>query len=397
VGITGTNGKTTTATILHKILLHSGVHTGFIGTGKILIGEKQISDKRYSMTTPDPHVLYKVIKEMETDGCRIIVMEVSSHALYFDKVAPIIFDIGVFTNFSSEHMDFHKNTENYFNAKLKLFTQCKNAIFNMDNKHCRTAYEKAECKKTAIGIIWDAPITAREIEMRGFSGSEYIYQDSKRIFKVKLRLGGAYNIYNSMLAIAAAIELGIAPCEAKKAVSKISEIDGRLEVVNDSVTVIIDYAHTEDALLNVLKFIKSNINMGQKLITVFGCGGERDKTKRPKMGKIAEEISDLVIVTTDNSRHEAESEIIKDILSGFKGTAKRKVITSRTAAIEYAILSANDGDVIAVIGKGHERYNIDKFGYSDFDERTIIYNAIKRRKGEILIENENCAENSIKA
>ena len=378
--VTGTNGKTTTATMLSHILTHSEKKVGFIGTGKIIINGNQITDNKYSMTTPDPDLLYPVVKKMQNAGCEFVIMEVSSHALYFEKVSPIPFEVSIFTNLSSEHMDFHKNINEYFQTKLRLFSQTKTGIFNMDDSYSRKAFDTATCKKTSIGIVQDAEAMAKDVVMNGLLGSKYIYRETNRLFMVKLQLGGAFNIYNSMMAIAAAISLGIKPCIAKEAISKLDFIDGRLEIIEDEITVIIDYAHTESALSNVLKTIKSSKKQQQKVTTVFGCGGNRDVLKRPKMAQVAEELSDFVIVTTDNSRNESEANIIKDILQGFHSTTKRKVITSRKAAIEYAILSAEKNDIVTIIGKGHERYNIDKDGYRYFDEREIIKEALKKRK-----------------
>lgn len=389
VAVTGTNGKTTTATMLSHILSESGSKVGFIGTGKIIINGKQINDLKYSMTTPDPVLLYSVIKEMENAGCDTVVMEVSSHALHYDKVLPIPFEIAIFTNLSSEHMDFHKNMETYYKTKLKLFSQTKAGVFNMDDEYCIRAFNDLLCRKCSIGIIRDAESVARDVIQYGLSGSEYIFCESNRLFKVKLKLGGAYNIYNSMLAIKGALEMGIKPCVAKDALASLQYIDGRLEAVCESPTVIIDYAHTEAALMNVLRTIKSAKNIGQNIISVFGCGGDRDNSKRPKMAAIAEKYSDFVIVTTDNSRTEPEEKIIEDILSGFTTQSKHKVISSRAYAIEYAILNADKSDIIIIIGKGHERYNIDKSGYHEFDEREIIKSAIKKRRGENCISNEN--------
>ena len=387
--VTGTNGKTTTPTMLSHILSSSGKKVGFIGTGKIIIDGKQINDSQYSMTTPDPSLLYAVIKDMEICGCDTVVMEVSSHALHFDKVLPIPFEIAIFTNLSPEHMDFHKNMETYYKTKLKLFSQTKIGIFNMDDEYSRKAESEVLCQKHSIGIINNAESFARDIIQNGLYGSEYIFCESNKLFKVKLSLGGAYNIYNSMLAIKAALELGIKPCDAKNAISKLHSIDGRLETISNAPTVIIDYAHTEDALLNILKTAYSNKTMGQKLTVVFGCGGDRDTLKRPKMAAIAEKYSDFVIVTTDNSRTEPETKIIKDILKGFSYPKKHKVISSRKDAIEYAVINADASDIVIIIGKGHERYNIDKNGYHSFDERKIIKDAIDKRKDENHILNEN--------
>ena len=378
--VTGTNGKTSTATMLYHILKESGLAVGFIGTGKIIIDGKQINDINYSMTTPDPVLLYSVIKKMEDYGCHAVVMEVSSHALYFDKVAPIPFKLSLFTNLSPEHMDFHDDMDSYYQSKLKLFSQSEIGIFNTDDYYSARAMKEAKCLKRSIGIINGAEVSAKDISQNGLRGSEYIFFETNRLFKVKLKIGGTYNIYNSMLAIKAALELGIKPHIAKNAISKLDFIDGRLEIICESPTVIIDYAHTQDALLNVLKLLNSIKTSEQKLTVVFGCGGERDKNKRPKMAQTAEKNSDFVIVTTDNSRNESEVNIINDIIKGFSEKNTHKIIPLRKEAIEYAIKNANVSDIILIVGKGHERYNIDKDGYHVFDERDIIKNALKLRK-----------------
>ena len=384
VAITGTNGKTSTATMISHILSYSGQKVGFIGTGKISIDGKNIAHSNYSMTTPDPHLLYYVIKEMQNEKCDTIIMEVSSHALYFDKVLPIPFTVSVFTNLSPEHLDFHKDMQNYYETKIKLFEKTKIGIFNMDDAYSKKASQETSCQKYGIGIIQKADAVARDVLLNGIFGSEYIYRELNRNFKVKLKLGGAYNIYNSMLAIAAAIKLGVKPCIAKTAVSNIESIEGRLDIIRSDITVIIDYAHTEEAFKNVLKSIKSSKTFGQKLITIFGCGGNRDKTKRPKIAEISELYSDFVIVTSDNSREESEQDIINDIIKGFKNSEKYTVIPSRENAIKDTVLNAKAGDIIAIIGKGHEKYNIDKYGYHEFNERKIIEDTLnerKRRKG----------------
>ena len=389
IGVTGTNGKTTTATMLKHILEYSGKKVGFIGTGKIEIGNDIISGPNYSMTTPDPSLLYKSIKEMEISGCEYIVMEVSSHALYFDKTYPINFELSLFTNLSPEHLDFHKDMEEYYNVKMKLFEKSKMGIFNIDDKYSARAYRELKIKKDGIGIIQSAPAEARDIIYHGTDGSDYIYRDTNKLFRVKLKLPGVYNIYNSMMAICAGINLGLKPYMVKEAVNEISSIQGRFEVIKyNSLTVIIDYAHPPEAFKNILKTVNSTKNIGQKVITIFGCGGERDKSKRPVFAELAEKMSDYVIVTSDNSRNEDTTEIIKDILSGFKFHTSRKVITSREKAIENAVISADEDDIIVLIGKGPERYSIDKSGYHYFNEREIIENSMKKRC-EIKRQNAN--------
>ena len=394
IGITGTNGKSTTAILLSHILREAGHRVGFIGTGIISLNGELISGNNYSMTTPDPDVLYSSISRFEKEGCDTVVMEVSSHALYFDKVAPISFEISLFTNLSGEHMDFHGSIEEYYKTKLRLFRQSRLGIFNVDDYYARKAYGEVECEKHSVGVIRKADAIATDVSLLGLSGIKYIYRDQKRILCVESSLPGAYNVYNTMMAMSAAIAFGVRPCVAKKALSKIKGVVGRLETVCECPMVIIDYAHTVEALSNVLKTIVSSKKAEQKLILVFGCGGERDREKRPLMAAVAEKYADFSIITTDNSRGESVVDILEDILSGFQDTRRRTVITSRRAAIEHAVLSASDQDIIAVIGKGHEKYNIDKNGYHAFDERAIIQNAIKKRE-DMKKKNENTSENSI--
>lgn len=379
IGITGTNGKSSTAAMLEHILLYDSRKVGFIGTGKIKICGSVITDNTYSMTTPDVDLLYSSIKQMENAGCEVVVMEVSSHSLYFDKVSAIPFEISVFTNLSSEHLDFHKSIDEYFKSKLKLLSLSKKMIFNMDDYYSKGAYHAYEGEKYGIGIIQDGDVMARDINLSSISESDYVYREQNRLFHVYLNLGGAYNIYNSLFAIKCAALLGLDTRIIKDALKSLFKIEGRNEIVSFYPTVIIDYAHTPDAMLNELKHIKKYLKSGQKLITLFGCGGNRDRKKRAEMAKIANMYSDLVIVTSDNSRNESRTQIFKDILSGFTDTAKRKVITSRESAITQTIIKSGDNDVILIIGKGHEKYNIDKDGVHFFDEKKIISDAIIKR------------------
>ena len=379
IGITGTNGKTTTATILSHILKSSGRKTGFIGTGKISINGITITNEKYSMTTPDPEILYESIKKMENDGCEYVVMEVSSHALYFDKILPIKFKIAIFTNFSSEHLDFHKTIEEYWNSKAKLFSQSEKAILNVDDDRIFAFTEGIKCEYKTVGIQRKAHVTAKKIISVSLEKSEFIYKENDTELKIKLNIGGDYNIYNALLATSAAIELGIKEKDIESAYKSFSGVRGRLEIINSEITVIIDYAHSAEAFKTLLKTVNKHKKDGQNLITVFGCGGNRDKTKRPLMAKYAEEFSSFSIVTSDNPRCESEKNIIKEIIGGFKNSASFRVISSRKKAIYEAINIAKKNDIVLLIGKGAEPYNIDKTGYHSFDEKSIIKEALKKR------------------
>ena len=384
IGITGTNGKTSTATMINNVLSEIGYKTGFIGTGKIEINREKTTDDNYSMTTPDPPLLYKSLREMAEAGCDAIIMEVSSHALALDKLAPLNFDIGVFTNLSPEHIDFHGDIEGYFKAKTKLFDLCELMIFNNDDKYARRAYERCQKRKISAGILWQGDVWASKVQSRGFSGLEYTYHSNGFSFKMKLPLPGLYNAYNSMLASAVCIEMGCKPCQVKEIMNKMPPVPGRYEVIKDSISVIIDYAHTAEAFNSIMNDISKNKGNGN-ITVVFGCGGNRDKSKRPLMAKIAEKYADRIIVTSDNSRAEDPKDIISDIIRGFEN-GSYEVREDRAKAIATAITEAKDGDIVAIIGKGAEKYNIDKSGYHPFDEKAIVKTALNKRKEKSLCE-----------
>ena len=377
IGVTGTNGKTTTATLICKILSDLGHKVGFIGTGKITIGDKVISDKNYSMTTPDPPLLYSSIRCMTEDGCDAIIMEVSSHSLALDKVAPLSFDYAVFTNLSWEHIDFHHSMEEYFNAKAKLFNKSKCAVINIDDQYGQRLYNMLEGRRISVGSIQDADVSAKNVKNIGFDGTSYTYRQKNFSFKMRYHPAGVYNIYNSMLAATVCIDMGCKPCEVKKVVNSISSIPGRFEIINDKIMVIIDYAHTAEAFECILRDLHAEKSAG-KLIVVFGCGGNRDKAKRPLMAKTAEKYADRIILTADNSRNESTKDIVADIIRGFD-EGNYEIKEKREDAIYSAILEAKDNDIVAIIGKGPEKYNIDKDGYHPFDEREIILSALKKR------------------
>lgn len=377
VGITGTNGKSTTAIMLESILSDYGCKVGYIGTGVIRVGAKILSDKYYSMTTPPPDILYRAIGEMENMGVEIIVMEVSSHALDQSRVSPIDFEIGIFTNLSEEHLDYHKNINEYFRSKKRLFEKSKYIIVNSDDIYGKSIicdYENAEgCGKDLIAIG-----KISKINNLGFSGSIFNYKSDINDANIRLRLPGIYNIYNAMLVIRCAEKLGIPMKNIICSLGKISKINGRFDVIDDEITVVIDYAHTISAFDNLVKNLYSTKKSEQNLCLVFGCGGERDKGKRGAIGAISEKYADRIIVTSDNPRGEDPKAIIDDITKSMKTSPT--VIIDRKDAIRHAILSANDGDIIAIIGKGPEGYSISKGVYSPFSETEIIYSALEERR-----------------
>ena len=378
IGITGSNGKTTTAKLITKILEYTGYRVGFIGTGRISIGEEILSDDYYSMTTPDPWVLYKIISQMIKSKCQYIVMEVSSIALALEKVSPIPFSYAIFTNLSKEHLDLHGNLEAYYLAKRKLIESADNTVINADDYYGRRMMKEISQKCISVGVLWKADIRASDIKSNQFNGSSFIYHGNNFCTKIILKLPGLYNIYNCLEAIALCNDLGISPRIIKDAIVQIHVIEGRYEIIKADITVIIDYAHTPYALESILKDINSIQKADQKLTVVFGCGGERDAEKRPAMAKIAERYADYTYVTADNSRNENTLDIIGDIIKGFEGNLY-EIIPDRKSAIRYAIINAGVGDIVAIIGKGSEKYNIDKNGCQPFNENEIIKEAIRDR------------------
>lgn len=391
IAITGTNGKTTTATMLREILRKNSRSTGLIGTGKILLNEEPLSSPYYSMTTPDPEILYPALAKMEACGCEFVVMEASSHALALEKLFPIPFEISIFTNLSAEHLDFHKSMESYYLSKARLFERTRLAILNNDDAYARRLSEECTCNTLRVGALYPAEVGAKCIENRGLEGCSYMYTSNGPKFFVHLGLPGIYQIYNSMLALSAAISLGISPCKAKKAMEGITAIPGRLHRISKTdISVYVDYAHTPEALLCALKEAKAAKENGRRLWLIFGCGGERDREKRPKMAGIAEQNADQVILTLDNCRGESPMQILRDTVAGFHSRKSVRVISDRGKAIRHAILAMRHGDTLIIAGKGHEVYTIDKSGYHPFDERKIILDALKERKGghTVLYENQ---------
>ena len=376
IGITGTNGKSTTAIILKSILSDCGYKVGLIGTGKIMFENQILSDENYSMTTPSPEVLFSAIGKMEEAGVEIIVMEVSSHALDQERVFPIDFHIGIFTNLSPEHLDYHKNLDNYFEAKSKLFKKSKYKIINIDDSYGKILFKSTPDAK-ACAIEMDAENKVKNIKDFGFDGMRFEYHSQKNSFEVDMKLPGKYNAYNALLAIKAAEILGVTGGKIKESLKKIASIDGRFNIIDSKIKVIIDYAHTSSAFLILLKNLYSYKIPGQNLIVVFGCGGNRDKTKRAVMGEAAEKYADTVILTSDNPRDENPESIIEDIARGMESSPIK--IIDREMAIREAIAIAGEGDIVCIVGKGPERYTIINGVYSPFDEKAIIISALRER------------------
>ena len=387
VGVTGTNGKTTVSTLIYEILRRSGEKVGLIGTVgcQCSCNDSATVESRENagMTTPDPEVLYALLAKMRDASVETVVMEVSSHALHLGRVAPICFDVAVFTNLTEDHLDLHGDMEHYYLAKASLMKQCRRAVVNLDDHYWRRLAQKAEipiCTCSAEGR--DARFSAEDVCEKGILGIEYKISSRELSMRVRSPMPGRFNVMNTLEAAVTARLLGVSAGEIRGALSCLTGAKGRLERVEISgkvdFSVYIDYAHTPDALENLLKTVRSFLRRGERLVLIFGCGGDRDKLKRPTMGKIATLMADHVILTADNSRSEETRDIIADILRGVSEDASCTVIENRREAIEYAIRQARRGDLILLAGKGHEDYEIDKDGKKPFCEKEIVRLAVEK-------------------
>ncbi len=392
IGVTGTNGKTSVSRLIYEILTRSGKKCALIGTTGCRTHLREIAirsrNPEANMTTPDPEELYAILDAAADDGCEYAIMEVTSHALVFDKVAPITFDISVFTNLTEDHLDLHKNMESYFAAKSRLFSQSRCAVINYDDRYGRLLADNINIPATlCTAECRDTGCAAEDIRLYGERGIEYKLTHPELRLRVRSPLPGRFNVMNTMQAALVARRLGVSAKDIKDGLAHFSGIDGRLQRLktreNVDFNVYVDYAHTPDALENLLRAVKGFVTSDQRIVLIFGCGGDRDRGKRPHMGKIAVEMADFVIITADNSRSEKMSDIIDDILSGISECygAPYTVIEDRKAAIEYAIKNARKGDVILLAGKGHEEYEITSDGKRRFCEREIVTELITKYYG----------------
>lgn len=377
IGITGTNGKTTSAFIIKSILEKAGFMTGLIGTIANYIGNKKVDAVR---TTPESYELHELFKNMVDAGVEYCVMEVSSHSLELDRVYGIQFEEGIFTNLTRDHLDFHKTFENYYNAKFKLFERSNHSIINLDDPYGANIVKDIEergvkTKVSTFSIEKESDFKAFEIKSHS-NGSEFKV-NLESIEEFSINIPGEYNIYNSLGCIICAYNLNIPMDKIKEGLSDVV-IPGRCELVakekNLPYSIIIDYAHTPDGLENVLTTVKAFTK--NRMISVFGCGGDRDKVKRPQMGKIGCELSDIAIITSDNPRSEEPMDIINDIVKPLNYD-NFVIEVNRKEAIRKAMNMALEGDVIVIAGKGHETYQILKDETIHFDEREVVYDILE--------------------
>lgn len=370
IGVTGTNGKTSTAFFIKGILEILGKKCGIIGTIKNDTGE---CEQNAVLTTPEPMKLHKLFKQMADNGCEYCVMEVSSQGLHQERVCGLHFQGAVLTNITPEHLDYHGNMQNYIDAKLRLFNMAKFACINIDDDNVKSIKDKISCPISTVSAIYnEADYTAKNIVCTE-NGVKYEFVGMDCIGRIEIKIPGRFTIYNSLCAVAVLLNMGFSIDDISNACKNLDYIKGRAEIIKTprNFTVMIDYAHTPDGLESILQSVRE-FTKG-RVITVFGCGGDRDKSKRAEMGRIAGDLSDLAVVTSDNPRTENPILIINDILYGMeKAKSRIAVIENRQQAIEFALSKARKGDLVLLAGKGHEMYQIIGNEKKPFDEREIV-------------------------
>jgi len=374
IGVTGTNGKTTTTYFIKSILEKAGQKVALLGTISNIIGDKIVEAKR---TTPESYDLQEMFHEMINEAVDYCVMEVSSHSLELERVAGCTFNVGIFTNLTRDHLDFHKTFENYFNSKLKMFSQSKVAAVNVDDQYGREIVKRINIPVIGYSEKSSGDVTAENVVITSKVSTFTMKYKDQRV-DISLPLPGRFNVYNALAAASACIAEGIPFQHIKEGLESVKGIPGRSEVIDSGrgFTIIIDYAHTADGLENILKTVREYAEA--RIITVFGCGGDRDKTKRPLMGEVSGNLSDFSIVTSDNPRTEDPEAIIEDIIPGVeRSKGKYKVIVDRRSAIKEALSMAEDRDVVVIAGKGHENYQVLKDRTIHFDEREIVNEILK--------------------
>ncbi len=370
IGVTGTNGKTTVTYLIKRGLEQTGAVCGLIGTNQNMIGSEIIETER---TTPESNELWKLFAKMRDAGCTHVIMEVSSHSLELSRVYGIEYEVGAFTNLTQDHLDFHKTMDKYEAAKAKLFEQSKIAVINYDDEAGKRMIRSCPVKTVSFSAKDNmADYVAKNIRTKAAS-VEFELVGIATIGRIEMNIPGKFSVYNALCASSVLLSLGISLPDVMNALKSIEGVKGRAEVVptDTDYTVMIDYAHSPDGLENILKTVKE-IAEG-RVIAVFGCGGDRDATKRPKMGKIAAEYADVVVVTSDNPRTEEPEAIIEDILPGIREvTDSFECVVDRRAAIFRALDIAQKGDIVVLAGKGHETYQEINHIKHHMDEREIV-------------------------
>ena len=396
IAVTGTNGKTTVAYMLDAIFREAGFKTGLITTVRTSVGEQtvdtkggsSVSDADAAMTTPDPEIFYPIVSRMRDAGVRVLIFEASSHALSQRKLDPLTPDVAVFTNLSEEHLDYHGTMENYFKAKARLASLSRSVVLNGDDPYMTRLASHPSATVCRVGLPrvgepYD--VCALRCEYYGLNGVKYVYFSRGAVFTVRSLVPGEFTVQNSLFAAAAAMKAGVSEKAVRDALLGFRGVEGRLQRVTPTdapFSVFIDYAHTPAALEALLRSVRKMRKPGQKITVMFGCGGDRDRSKRKRMGAIASSYADLTVVTEDNSRGEDPAGIIKEIVSGLDREKPYAIIPDRKKAIEYCVSEAVRGQIVILAGKGHEKYEINKDGKKPFDEIKIVTDAVERRKRE---------------
>lgn len=377
IGITGTSGKTSSSYLIkHMLESKLDAKVGLIGTNGNMIGDEFLHTEH---TTPESYELHKLFRHMADSGCTHVVMEVSSHSLTLERVAGIHFDVALYTNLSQDHLDFHGTMEEYAAAKRKLFSMCSLGCFNLDDAWADFMRDGASCRTMTFSTEKnEADLVAKDIRLTA-DGVRFASVSGDEISMTKLGIPGMFSVYNALGTMSVGLALGLSLADCSDAMSSAKGVKGRLEIVptGRDFSVVIDYSHKPDALEKILKTLKP-VTRG-RLIALFGCGGDRDKLKRPIMGRIAADNADLVVVTSDNPRTEDPDEIIREIVAGMKDKrTPTKVICDRREAIAWAIDNAAPGDVLLLAGKGHEDYQVVGHEKHHMDEREIVSDCLKK-------------------
>ena len=375
IGVTGTNGKTTTTQLLKSILEASGEKVGLIGTIEYKIGEQVLPA---NFTTPESLELNALLKGMVEKGCTSAVMEVSSHALALDRVYGFDFQLALFTNLTHDHLDFHHTMDAYFGAKKKLFDGLEEesvAVTNVDDERGLSIVASTKAKRVTYGIHNSADVTADNVKTN-IDGISFTAKHKGGRITINSPLTGRFNVFNLLGATASALAMGFPAKAIRDGIESVKSVRGRFERIfsPSGWTAVIDYAHTPDALMKTLEAIRALLPKDQKgrVITIFGCGGDRDREKRPQMGRIASDLSDVTIVTSDNPRHEDPDTIINEILRGVRVGAEVMRIVDRREAIHTGMKLAQRGDVVLIAGKGHESYQVLGYKKIHFDDREEV-------------------------
>ena len=376
LGVTGTNGKTSTTYMVKSIAEQAGKKVGLIGTIQNMIGDEVIETGR---TTPESADLFALLRQMADEKVDLVIMEVSSHALVQDRVYGIQYQVALFTNLTQDHLDYHKTFDNYLSAKKLLFSQCDIAVINHDDPHAEKIMEGLECPIYTTGIHTPASYNASEIDIQT-SGVRFLLRTPKGESLIRLHISGLFSIYNAMGAAAMMQQAGFSLEQIVSGLEALKGVAGRLQAVNTNgkpFSVYVDYAHTPDALENVLTTVRAFAKA--RVLSLFGCGGDRDRAKRPLMGEIGGRHSDYVIITSDNPRSEEPESIVKAIEEGVKKSgAPYTVIVNRREAIAYALSILEENDILVIAGKGHENYQEINGVKHHFDDKEIVEELLRQ-------------------